>query len=129
MLPSGWHCLGLVKHLTLADEHYWFSGILGGEPLNFFPEGPNADWQLDPHDNTESILAKYRHEISSSNAIINATQPDQRPRPRDPAWDQWGVDFPNVRTVMLHMIVETATHAGHLDAVRELLDGHQRLVM
>ena len=30
---------------------------------------------------------------------------------------------------MLHMIVETATHAGHLDAVREILDGHQRLVM
>ena len=24
LLPSGWHCLGLVKHLALADEHYWF---------------------------------------------------------------------------------------------------------
>jgi Protein of unknown function (DUF664) len=24
VLPSGWHCLGVVKHLALADEHYWF---------------------------------------------------------------------------------------------------------
>jgi Protein of unknown function (DUF664) len=24
VLPSGWHCLGMVKHLALADEHYWF---------------------------------------------------------------------------------------------------------
>jgi hypothetical protein len=32
------------------------------------------------------------------------------------------IDF-NVRCVALHMIEETARHAGHLDAVRELLDG------
>ena len=30
---------------------------------------------------------------------------------------------------MLHMIIETATHAGHLDAARELIDGHQHLVL
>jgi hypothetical protein len=24
LLPSGWSCLGMVKHLALADEHYWF---------------------------------------------------------------------------------------------------------
>ena len=29
VLPSGWHCLGLVKHLALADEHYWFRTALG----------------------------------------------------------------------------------------------------
>jgi hypothetical protein len=30
---------------------------------------------------------------------------------------------------MLHVITETAVHAGHLDAVRELIDGRQWLVL
>ena len=43
--------------------------------------------------------------------------------------DTWGANFQNVRVVVAHMIVETATHAGHLDATAELLDGRQQLVM
>ena len=44
VLPSGWNCLGLVKHLALSDEHYWFRSVVGGEPFDFFPEGrtPNG---------------------------------------------------------------------------------------
>ena len=34
-----------------------------------------------------------------------------------------GLQFPDLRTVLVHVLMETATHAGHLDAVRELLDG------
>ncbi len=34
----------------------------------------------------------------------------------------------DVRDVLLHVITETACHAGHLDAVRELIDGQQWLV-
>ena len=51
------------------------------------------------------------------------------PAQRDPQWDEWGIDFPTVRAIMLHMIVETSTHAGHLDATRELLDGKQHMVL
>ena len=39
------------------------------------------------------------------------------------------MDFPDVRSVVMHMITETAVHAGHLDAVRELIDGRQWLVL
>ena len=28
MLPSGWNCLGMVKHLALSDEHYWFQCVV-----------------------------------------------------------------------------------------------------
>ena len=38
------------------------------------------------------------------------------------------VDFPDLRYSMLHMIKETATHAGHLDAAAEILDGRQWMV-
>jgi hypothetical protein len=34
---------------------------------------------------------------------------------------------PTVRCVVLHMIEETARHAGHLDIARELIDGQTGL--
>ncbi|MDQ1424859.1 MAG: hypothetical protein QOD72_2357 [Acidimicrobiaceae bacterium] len=126
VLPSGWHCLGMIKHLALADEHYWFRSIVGGESLDFFPRGPNADWHVEPG---EDALALYRDEIDRANVVIAATPLDMAPRQRDPLWEKWGVEFPDLRFIMLHMISETACHAGHLDAARELLDGRQWLIL
>jgi hypothetical protein len=126
MMPSGWHCLGMVKHLALSDEHYWFRCVVGGESPDFFPEGPNADWQVEPG---EDVIALYREEIERSDEIIAATDLDAPPRFRDPAWDRWGLDFPDLATVMLRMITETAVHAGHLDSTRELIDGRQWIVL
>ncbi len=61
--------------------------------------------------------------------MITATPLDMPPRQPDPSWKDWGIDFPDLRFIMLHMIKETACHAGHLDAVRELLDGRQWIVL
>jgi uncharacterized damage-inducible protein DinB len=129
VLPSGWHCLGLVKHLALSDEHYWFRCVMGGEPLDYFPEGENADWQVGPEESAESVLALYREEIERSDAVLASTGLDDPPRRPDPTWEEWGMEFPDLRTVLLHVIVETAVHAGHLDAVRELIDGRQWIVL
>jgi len=129
VLPSGWHCLGLLQHLALADEHYWFRAIVGGEPLEFFPEGPNAEWIVEPDTPADDVVGLYRGEIARANAVIDATGVDDPPRQSDPRWDEWQLDFPSLRVIMLHVITETACHAGHLDAVRELLDGRQWIVM
>ena len=125
LLPSGWHCLGMVKHLALSDEHYWFRCVVNGESEDYFPEGRNADFQLDPGQTSADVFALYRDEIARADAIIAATSLDQPPR-RPPDFD---VDFPDLRTVILWVIKETATHAGHLDAVRELIDGRQWIVL
>jgi hypothetical protein len=37
--PSGSTPLGLVRHLTLSDERYWFQVVVGGRPLDFWPDG------------------------------------------------------------------------------------------
>jgi Protein of unknown function (DUF664) len=129
VLPSGWHCLGMVKHLALADEHYWFRSVVGGESFDFFPEGPNAEWQLAPGESASDVFGLYRDEIERSNAVIAATALDAPPRQPDPRWREWGADFPDLRVIMLHMLMETACHAGHLDTVRELIDGRQWIVM
>ena len=129
VLQSGWNCLGLVKHLALADEHYWFRSVVGGESFDFFPKGRNAEWQLSPGESAEDVFQLYRDEIEHSNAIIAATPLDMAPRQRDPRWGEWGQTFSDLRVVMLHVLKETACHAGHLDAVSELLDGRQWIVL
>jgi Protein of unknown function (DUF664) len=125
VLPSGWHCLGMVKHLALSDEHYWFRCVMNGEPEDYFPEGPNADFQLGPGETAEDVFALYRDEIARADEIIAVNSLD-RP-PRQPP--EWGPDVPDLRTIMLWVIRETACHAGHLDAVRELIDGRQWVVL
>jgi hypothetical protein len=130
VLPSGWSCLGMVKHLALSDEHYWFRCIVAGESLDFFREGgydDGGEWQVTPDESVEDVLALYRDEIAHANAVIATTPLDAAPRQRDQWWGDWVV--PDLRFIMLHVIAETACHAGHLDAVRELLDGRQWIVL
>jgi hypothetical protein len=44
--------------------------------------------------------------------------------------EEWGpVGVESLLDAIIHVIKETATHAGHLDVARELVDGHQHLVV
>jgi len=129
VLPSGWHCLGLIKHLAWADEHYWFRCVVGGEPMDDLLQGPGSDWQVGPGERASEVFEHYQDEIRRSNEILAETDLDSAPKQADPDWATWGVDFPDVRSVAMHVITETAAHAGHLDAVCELIDGRQWLVL
>jgi Protein of unknown function (DUF664) len=128
ILPSGWSCLGMLKHLALADEHYWFRCVVGGETFDFFPTGPDAEWRVGDDESVEDVFGLYRDEIARANEIVTAAALDAPPRQRDARWEEWGLDFPDLRYIMLHVITETACHAGHLDAARELVDGRQWIV-
>ena len=128
-LPSEWTPLELTRHLTLGDERYWISSIIGGEPLDWVPVGERADWLIDPATPAADVIADYRRQIQTSNTVLDDVAAGDPPRRRDPLWHEWGTDFPTVRAILLHLIVETATHAGHLDATAELLNGRQHLVI
>jgi len=129
LLPSGWHCLGLVKHLALADEHYWFRCVVAGESRDYFPSEPDGDWRVRSDESARDVFGLYREEIRRSDAIIARTDLDAPPAQRDERWASWGADFPDLRSVILHVLTETSIHAGHLDAVRELIDGRQWVVV
>jgi uncharacterized protein DUF664 len=129
VLPSGWSCLGLVRHLTLSDERYWFEVVVAGGPLDFWPEGENGDWQVGPNESAADVLGQYQSAIARSDEIVAAHHLDDPPQSPEDWWGDAGLDFPDLRTVLVHVLVETAVHAGHLDAVRELLDGHQHIVL
>lgn len=125
VLPSGWTCLGLVRHLALDVERFWFRGIIAGEPVELC-EGAEA-WQVSEDTTADQVFGLYRDEIGRANAIITGTPLDAAP-----AWwpDEWqGWRLAGLREVILHVIGETACHAGHLDVVRELIDGRKWMVL
>jgi Protein of unknown function (DUF664) len=129
VVPSGWTPAGLVEHLGGAEWH-WFQGVVTGA----VPEPPPGDEELTPYDPAAAfvsdlpspeIIAFYRDQCAQSDAVLAVTPLSARPRGKHgvPGQDE----PPDVRWVVLHMIEETARHAGHLDIARELLDGQIRL--
>jgi hypothetical protein len=121
MLPSGWTCLGMVWHLAVDDERFWFRGIVAGEPMDL-AETDAATWHVTSDMPAQGVFDLYRQEIELANTIIGATSLDAVPAKwPDELWPDWRFD--DMREVILHVITETACHAGHLDAVRELIDG------
>ena len=114
VVPSGWTPLGLVEHLGDAERH-WFQEVVTGaaDPLAW----PEDHAPLPP----EVVFAFYRDQCARSNAIIAATPLDAPPKGRHPGSIM--AEATDLRWVILHMIEETARHAGHLDIARELIDG------
>jgi Protein of unknown function (DUF664) len=125
VLPSGWTCLGLVRHLALDVERFWFQSVMAGERVEL--ESGSGAWQVGPEVPAEDVFALYRREAELADAIITATPLDAAPVNWPDFFGSWRLE--SMRAVILHVITETATHAGHLDAVRELIDGTTWLII
>jgi uncharacterized damage-inducible protein DinB len=129
VLPSGWSCRDLLHHLALDDEMFWVRGVIAGEAevIDRITSSPVDAWRPDQALSADAVRDLYRAEVERSNAVLQAADFDAPPR----WWPDFMAPWPmhTVREVVLHLLVETATHSGHLDAVRELLDGHQWLVL
>src|SRR5690349_17559856 len=105
VLPSGWSCLGLLRHLTLSDERYWFGVVMAGEPLDFWPEGTNADWLVGDDEPAASVIEAYRAAVERSDAIIAGLSLDDPPAIVEDWWARAGQSFPDLRTVVVHVLV------------------------
>jgi uncharacterized damage-inducible protein DinB len=124
-VPSGWTPRGVIRHLTLDVERVWFRAVMAGERLDL-PEGYEG-WTAPEDQSDEDLLEQYASECRLATAAIDDLGLDAKPV----WWFEDGGDPPHssLHEVLLHVIVETATHAGHLDICRELVDGGQRLVL
>ena len=126
VLPSGWTPLGLAYHLAMDVERFWFLDVMVGDP-KAIAEGVEDGWHPPDDMSAESVLALYRREIELANAVIDATPLDAATEQLARSLAHW--QFRDLQEMMLHVITETAVHAGHLDVVRELIDGSQWLVI
>ena len=104
--------VGIVNHLTQV-EWRWIDGGFGGEYVTRDDEEfhPGSELQI-----TEAV-ARYRVRGKATDETVRALSLDTFA-----AAKSWG-DGHSLRFVLLHLVNETARHAGHADAVRELLDG------
>lgn len=133
VVPSGWTPLGLLEHLGGA-ERLWGQVVLGGrvpprsrphaaeageEETGEEPSGFVSDREVD------DVLTFYRDQCAQTDLVLEGLALDDRP----PGMRRPDLPTPvtDVRDVVLHLVEETARHAGHLDIARELLDGRTGL--
>ena len=108
--PTGLSVLGLLRHLTDV-EMSWFRVCMDGEPDEEIVDA----WDPAPSMTIELAIEEYVAECERSRAVTDRHQ-----------LDDVGVlngREASLRWVLVHMIEECARHAGHLDVLRERLDG------
>ena len=115
LVPSGTSLLGLVKHLTTGRGATWFQWSFAGLDVQF----PSDDARAGRHRASRSSAA-YRAAIERSNEIVAAAA---RSRARACARKPTATEPMSLRWVLVHMVEETARHAGHADILREQIDG------
>jgi uncharacterized damage-inducible protein DinB len=117
MVPSGTSLLGLVKHLG-SVEYGWFCETFGRqtEPLPYDEDDPESDMRARPDETTEDILAFYDRARAAADRVIDELDVED-------TGTAWFGETVTMRWVLIHMVEETARHAGHIDILRELIDG------
>lgn len=117
---------GLIKHLTLVERNWTDIAVSRSAPFSQQQmERYAAAFQMGPEETIAGILAEYEKAADETDAVV-AGIPDLGqpvPVPKDVPWYPKDVDAWSVRWVLLHLIEETARHAGHADIVRESVDG------
>jgi uncharacterized damage-inducible protein DinB len=110
LVPSGTTLLWLMKHMAHA-ESLWIEHRFAGRDIS------GVDSTVQPADTLAAAAAAYRATWTRVDAIIAASELDELCR-------DVGNEAPvNLRWVLMHVLEETARHAGHADILRELSDG------
>ena len=116
---------GLIKHVAQVEQH-WIVEIVAQRPL---PAVQAEDYQVgfrpEVGETLAGLLDIYAAVAAETEAIIGGiADPGQAvPVPQGVPWFPKDVEAWSVRWVLLHLIQETARHAGHADIIRESLDG------
>lgn len=115
---------GLIKH-TASTERGWIDLMLQREGDGGGEEDYLADFRLGPDETLADVFALYADVARETEEAV-AGVPDLGrpvPVPKGVPWFPQDVDAWSVRWVLLHLIEETARHAGHADIIREEIDG------
>jgi len=112
---------GIVRHLAWAEDR-WFQGRLLGRPMPQPWDAPGADdpdrsMRLAPGDSSAGIIDLYGSACARSRGAVDRCDSLDHIA----AVPSFGRGPVNLRWVLVHMIDETARHAGHLDLLRDCL--------
>jgi len=113
---------GLIKYAALTERN-WIARV-GQQPAGG-SDGYEAGFTLGPDETRQSVVELSSLVATETEAVIVGIADLGQPVsvPRDAPWYPRDIDTWSVRWVLLHLLEETARHAGHADIVRESLDG------
>ncbi|MFC8598293.1 DinB family protein [Isoptericola sp. NPDC057191] len=129
--PTGTNLLGLVKHAASVEIGYFGDTFGRAWPTPeevpwmapwtdpSLPDDPQADHYATADESTAQVLDLYRRVWAFADETIESLPLDA---PGRVAW--WGDDgATDLHTILLHVTVDLARHAGHADILREQVDG------
>jgi uncharacterized damage-inducible protein DinB len=116
LVPSRTTLAGLIQHLTSVEQE-WFQLVLAQRPAEEIDGRPADDgWSVRRKATADSMIAAYDRACQASREIAAELRlKDTAPHPR--------LGQVSLRWVYVHLIEETARHAGHADILREQTDG------
>ncbi len=118
--PTGMSALGILKHLAWV-ERGWFRETFAGEDVEAIDrDGDNsAEFAIGNGDTVESVIAFYQAEVARARRVVRESPSLDALSARETSYREQV----SLRWIMVHMLEETARHAGHLDLMREDIDG------
>jgi hypothetical protein len=123
MTPTGTNLLGLVKHVSYVQLGY-FGEVFGRPSGRPYPWGDggeeDADMWATPEESRADVLELYASSAAHADATIGELPLDAT---GTVPWWREERRHPTLHTVLVHVAVEVARHAGHADVLRELIDG------
>jgi uncharacterized damage-inducible protein DinB len=117
---------GVIKHVA-AVERFWMDVVM--ERVGVPDAGTESDYQhnfrIGPDETLETVLSDYAESANATDATVESIgdMAHAVPIPPHVPWFPKDVEAWSLRWVLLHLIEETARHAGHADIVREAIDG------
>ncbi|WP_433242259.1 DinB family protein [Streptosporangium sp. CA-135522] len=117
--PSSLSLLGLVRHMTEVERH-WFRNILNGENTSgiyWSDQDPDGDFDLVDTASAEEAFARWQSEIDHARELCAGLPLDTVGK------QQRRGENVSLRWILIHMIEEYARHNGHADVIREQIDG------
>jgi Protein of unknown function (DUF664) len=121
ILPSGWSPLGLLRHLVFVERRWMQWGFEAEQvPDPRGDEDPSGNaWIVTPEDDVPQLTARLAAIAARTEAVAGAAQLTERAR----LGGRFSSDPPTLGWILAHLLQEYARHVGHLDVVRELIDG------
>jgi len=117
--PSTLNLIGVVRHLSKV-ERYWFGTIAAGTEGGFLycESDPDGDFNQTDPSTAMADLQRHADEVAAARSHAATITDLDQPLPGLRHGERV-----NLRWVFLHMIEEYARHLGHVDLLREAIDG------
>jgi hypothetical protein len=110
--------IGIVNHLTHVETR-WIDGSYARQPVKWRSE---EEFSVGRERTLAEVIEAYAQRAATTARVVRSAPGLDAPCVPPPGFP---FDTIDLRWVLLHLVEETAHHAGHADATREMLDGHK----